>query len=114
MTPQEIAEYKMRWKPGYTVRLHSDVVDRGKTWCRKKLEQHQWSVTTWTDVYEHSFHFEKEEHGHSFEIEFSKFVVYDNTPHLDPNERSWEYDGFGVKRNKIHFSKVIEDKDNES
>ena len=112
MTPQEIAEYKMRWKPGYTVRLHSDVVDQGKTWCRRHLEQHQWSVSTWTNVYEHTFHFENDDFGHKFELEFSKFVKYDNTAHLDPDERSWEYDGFGAKRNKVNFSKVVDDDEN--
>ena len=39
MTPQEIFEYKNRWKPGHTVQLHSDIVDRGKSWCKRHLEQ---------------------------------------------------------------------------
>lgn len=103
----------MRWKPGYTVRLHSDVVDQGKTWCRRHLEQHQWSVSTWTNVYEHTFHFEDAITGQNFEMEFSKFVNYDNSVHLDPNDRSWEYDGFGVKRNKVNFQ-PISDKDDEN
>ena len=74
MTPQEIHEYKLRWKPGYTVRLHSDVVDRGKTWCKRQLERHQWSVTTWTDVYEHTFHFEDIRAAQNFEMEMGKYA----------------------------------------
>ena len=57
MTPVETFEYKQLWKPGHTVRLHSDVVDRGKTFCKRMCERHQWSVTTWTASYEHTFHF---------------------------------------------------------
>ena len=32
MTPQEIFDYKMRWKPGFTVTLHSDLDVKGKSW----------------------------------------------------------------------------------
>ena len=74
MTPQEIFDYKMRWKPGHTVRLHSDAVDIGKTWCRRQLESYQWSVTTWTAVYEHTFHFEDVRIAQNFEIEMGRYV----------------------------------------
>lgn len=79
MTPQEIFEYKQRWKPGYTVRLHSDLVDHGKTWCRRQLERQQWSMTEWTDVYEHTFHFEDVRAGQNFEMEFGKFANQEKT-----------------------------------
>ena len=58
MTPIAIAEYKQNWKPGYTVQTHSDRVNQSKNWCRKYLDRHEWSMTEWTDVYEHTFHFE--------------------------------------------------------
>lgn len=74
MTPAEIFEYKQRWKPGTSVRLHSDVVDRGKTWCRQQLEQQQWSVTTWTGVYEHTFHFEESGEALRFKIAMGGFA----------------------------------------
>ena len=74
MTPQEIFEYKNNWKPGYTVRLHSDVVDRGKTFCKRICEKHEWSVTTWTNVYEHTFHFEHKHHADEFEITMGRFA----------------------------------------
>jgi len=61
MTPQEIAEYKANWKPGFIVKLHSDLDWKGKDWCRKNLERHQWSMSSYTDIYEHTFHFENEE-----------------------------------------------------
>ena len=66
MTPQEIFEYKLKWKPGYTVRLHSDLVDQGKAWCRKWLERQNWSMTEYTDVYEHTFHFKCMEAANDF------------------------------------------------
>jgi hypothetical protein len=74
MTPAEIFEYKQRWKPGYTVRLHSDLVNEGKTWCRRNCDRHEWSMSTYTNVYEHTFHFEKEVHGKQFETQWPKFV----------------------------------------
>jgi hypothetical protein len=74
MTPQEIHDYKMRWVPGYSVRLHSDLTDTGKAWCRRNLERHEWSFTAWTHVYEHTFHFEKESSAIKFKTEFDFFA----------------------------------------
>lgn len=77
MTPQELFEYKMRWKPnGYQVSLHSDLDWQGKDWCRKNIERHQWSMDTWTDVYAHTFFFESKEHAESFADSFDpKFIT---------------------------------------
>ena len=66
MTPIEIHEYKLRWFPGYSVPIHSDHSDLAKTWCRKNLSRHQWSMTTWTNVYEHTFHFESDNNAIAF------------------------------------------------
>ena len=74
MTPQEIDDYKRKWKPGFSVRLHSDLDNLGKSWCRKNLERHQWSFTAYTDVYEHTFHFELEEHSLEFSKEFPDYI----------------------------------------
>lgn len=71
MTPQEIFEYKRKWLPGYSVRIHSDRSHDAKTWCRTLLSQHQWSMTDYTDVYEHTFHFESEVVSKEFKIEFN-------------------------------------------
>ena len=69
--PVDIFEYKLNWKPGFTVAMHSDKVDEAKTWCRRNIKRHQWSMTSWTDVYEHTFHFENEQHS----IQFSKIIT---------------------------------------
>ena len=74
MTPAEIFEYKQRWKPGYTVRLHSDLADRGKSLAKRLGQRHQWSVTTWTDNYEHTFHFEQEESAQKFKIAMGEYA----------------------------------------
>jgi hypothetical protein len=69
MTPQEIADYKRKWMmtgDNNPVRLHSDLDWRGKDWCRKHLERQSWSMTTWTDVYEHTFFFETEDMSQQF------------------------------------------------
>lgn len=65
-TPQEIFEYKQSWLPGISVPIHSDLDVQGKTWCRKNLQRYQWSVTTWTAPYEHTFHFENQDAADSF------------------------------------------------
>ena len=74
MTPQEQFEYKQSWLPGHTVRLHSDVVDKGKTWCKRQCERHEWSCTTWTDNYEHTFHFENIYAEQNFEMEMGRYA----------------------------------------
>ena len=74
MTPQEIFEYKNNWKPGYTVRIHSDITDKAKTWCRRQLERWEWSMTEWTDVYEHTFHFEDIIAGQNFQMEMGRYA----------------------------------------
>jgi hypothetical protein len=77
MTPQEIADYKQQWMStgdNNPVRLHSDLDTQGKTWCRRQLERQQWSMTTWTDVYEHTFFFEDIRAAQNFEMEFVNWV----------------------------------------
>ena len=74
MTPIEIFEYKNKWKPGFSIRLHSDLVNEGKTWCRKNMERHQWSMTEWTNVYEHTFHFENENNAKQFKEKFNEYA----------------------------------------
>lgn len=74
MTPQEVSDYKMRWMPGHLVRLHSDLADKGKTWCRRNLGRHEWGFTAWTYNYEHTFHFENSSDAYTFKIEFGFFA----------------------------------------
>jgi len=75
MSPLEIFEYKQRWKPNaYSVRLHSDLDWQGKDWCRKNLERHQWSMDTYTNVYEHTFFFEDPDCGKQFEQLWPNFT----------------------------------------
>ena len=73
MTPQEIFDYKLKWMPGYTVPIHSDLRSEGVKWC-KKLDHHEWNHTKYTDVYEDSFYFESKNIGQQFEEEFYKWV----------------------------------------
>lgn len=75
-TPQEVSDYKMRWmrEGGHNVRLHSDLDVKGKDWCRKNLERHQWSFSLYTDVYEHTFHFEDQYMSQQFAQEFYDWI----------------------------------------
>lgn len=74
MTPQEIFDYKTSWlKDCHNIStVHDDLEFDAKRWCKENLQQHQWSFTKFTDIYEHSIHFEKEEFKTKFEKEFGK------------------------------------------
>ena len=74
MTPVEISEYKMRWRPGYTVDVHSDLDVQCKDWCRKNLNRWEWSMDTYTYVYAHTFCFEQEEHAQQFRTKFADWA----------------------------------------
>lgn len=72
-TPQDVSEYKQRWKPnGFCVTVHSDLDWKAKDWCRKNIKRHQWSMDAFTDVYEHTFYFEIEEHSKLFAEKWQK------------------------------------------
>ena len=75
MTPIEIFEYKNKWKPGYTVRLHSDLESAGKEYCKIQMHKQQWDITKWTNVYEHTYHFEYKQDADSFVAHFDKKFV---------------------------------------
>jgi len=74
LTPVEIFEYKQRWKPGYTVRLHSDLRNRGKDFCKIQMHQQQWDVSTFTNVYEDTFHFEYRQDAESFAAQWPEYI----------------------------------------
>ena len=74
MTPQEQSDYKRGWLPGYLVRLHSDLDVQGKDWCKRRMQRHQWSFSSWTDNYEHTFHFERAEDAREFEDHFGQYA----------------------------------------
>ena len=74
LTPQEVFEYKNKWKPGYTVRLHSDLRSQGKEFCKVQMFKHQWDMTKWTNVYEDTFHFEYKQDADSFSAQWPEYT----------------------------------------
>lgn len=75
VTPLEISEYKRNWAiNGYPVRLHSDLDIQGKDWCRRHLERYQWSFSKFTNVYEHTFNFEREDDAIAFKAQFIQWT----------------------------------------
>ena len=59
MTPQETAEYKQRWMPGYQVQVDVDSADWGKTLARKLTERENWSFSKHTRPDDsHTFYFQ--------------------------------------------------------
>lgn len=75
MTPIEIFEYKQSWKPGYTVRLHSDLRSQGKEYCKTQMFKHQWDISEYTNVYEDTFMFEYKQDADSFTASFNKKFI---------------------------------------
>jgi hypothetical protein len=79
MTPIEIFEYKQKWKPsGYNVRLHSDLKSEGVDYCKVQMMAHQWFITEYTDVYEHTFSFENKLDANSFAAQWPKYINQEN------------------------------------
>jgi len=74
LTPIEIFEYKQKWKPGYTVRLHSDLRSRGKEFCKIQMLKQQWDITEYTDVYEDTFMFEHNQYAYNFSEQWPEFT----------------------------------------
>lgn len=76
MTPQQIFEYKLKWKKGthYCVYIHSDLRSVAVGWC-KKLDKWEWSHIQYTCVYEDCFLFENKLVAQQFEEEFIRWVV---------------------------------------
>jgi len=80
MTPIEIFEYKMKWKPeSHRVHIHSDLDVQAKDWCRKHIDRTEWSMDTYTDVYEHTFYFHSEHDARDFRMAFQRWTQ----PHED-------------------------------
>lgn len=75
MTPQEVFEYKLSWKPNSVqLRVCSDLDAQCKTWCRTHIERWEWSFDAYTAPYEHTFHFEHEEHAEQFSKHFEQWI----------------------------------------
>ena len=74
MNPIEIFEYKQRWKPGYTVRLHSDLRSRGKDYCKTQMLKQQWDIQEFTNVYEDTFLFEYKQYAEQFALQWPEYV----------------------------------------
>jgi hypothetical protein len=80
MTPQEIVDYKTKWlKNAHLVTVNTDLDWEGKAWCRRHLERHQWSFTSYTDMYEHTFYFEAEQAAKQFEEWLDERTLRRNT-----------------------------------
>lgn len=77
MIPVEIFEYKQRWKPGYVVRLHSDLRSEAKEYCKVQMFKQQWDVSEYTDVYEDTFYFEYKQDANSFAAKWKKYAQTD-------------------------------------
>lgn len=74
MIPVEIFEYKQRWKPGYSVRLHSDLRSQGKDFCKIQMFKQQWDIAEYTDVYEDTFYFEYKQDAESFLAKYRQYA----------------------------------------
>ena len=75
MTPVEQWEYKRRWLPnGFGVSVHSDWDASYVRWLKDSLEPKYWYVNHFTDVYEHTYMFERSEDAELFADVFKEQV----------------------------------------
>jgi hypothetical protein len=74
LTPQEIFEYKLRWRPGTACHLHSDLFFEGREWCKEHLPKKAWHFETWTDNYQHTFFFEYAVHAEELAAEYPEYA----------------------------------------
>ena len=82
MTPQDIFDYRMKWRQRqnqYAVRLHSDLRNTGVSWCRTQLFSQQWDLKTFTNVYQHTFYFE-------YKQDYDQFKIAMPTEFIDQNQ----------------------------
>lgn len=66
MKPQEISDYKLSWRPGYRVGIHTDHDVSAKLWCKRHVQKKAYHIIKWTDVYEHTYEFESEKVANAF------------------------------------------------
>lgn len=74
MTPIEIFEYKQKWRPGYRVRLHSDLRRQGKDFCKVMMLKQEWDMNEYTNVYEDTFMFQYLLDAKLFKEKFKKYA----------------------------------------
>lgn len=71
LTPQQVAVYKQNWKPdAFSVLLHTDMGERARGWCNRKLNPMYWHMAQYTKLHQHTFSFEQEKHA----IALKKFM----------------------------------------
>jgi len=74
MTPQEQHDYKLKWRPGYSVQVDCDSDSWGKTYCRKHLQRHQWTFDKYTRPDDsHTFSFEDSNFAEIFLEAYNKY-----------------------------------------
>ncbi len=76
-TPQEISDYKRKWKLNnpFVIKVHSDLHIETKEWCRRNASRHQWSMDTYTAPYENTFYFELNAHAEGFKFAFKQAII---------------------------------------
>ena len=77
MTPQEIFDYKLKWKMNepYKVIVHSDKEHEGKDWCKEQVEPHKWDFVKWYNMYENIYLFEDKASADRFEQAMGRWVT---------------------------------------
>lgn len=78
MKPFEQFWYKRSWKPGYVVLLHSDLKDRGVSWCKDNIQPHRWDFKEYVESYYHAFYFELEQIALDFCTNWPEYCKREN------------------------------------
>ena len=70
MTPQEIQDHKMKWRPGFAIPYHSDLKYEAREWVKANVQKQSYHHHNYTDVYEHTYEFEHPGDAHDFKALF--------------------------------------------
>jgi hypothetical protein len=68
MTPQEIDDYKRKWRMGsyFLHHTHTDVRNDCVEWCKENCETQEWDIKYFTDIYGDTIRFESESRFNDF------------------------------------------------
>lgn len=78
MTPQAIFEHRQKWMSSdynHPVKIHSDLRNEARDYCKVQMFKCQWHHVRFTDVYEDTFYFEHHQDQKSFANHFKKWLI---------------------------------------
>jgi hypothetical protein len=76
MFPQDVFEYRQRWMrlAPHPVRIHSDLRNQAREYCKVQMHTSQWGHKQYTAVYEDTFYFQHPQDATAFRNYFKDWI----------------------------------------